>query len=166
MAEIHVEEHSSPIQTPKQLLIVVVLAFAVPITLIVMLTHLVTGGADTSKSNPALSDAAIAQRLQPVGTVAVVDPNAPRVEKRGKEIVEAVCAACHATGALNAPKIGDKAAWGKLIKEGQDRLTADAMKGVRQMPPRGGAAAGAWAVTAALGAGAGFGSGSFQLAPA
>ncbi len=140
MAEIHVEEHSSPIQTPKQLLVVVLLAFAVPIVLIVMLTHLVTGGADTSKSNPALSDAAIAQRLQPVGTVAVVDPNAPQVEKRGKEIVEAVCAACHATGALNAPKIGDKAAWGKLIKEGQDRLTADAMKGVRQMPPRGGAA--------------------------
>jgi len=140
MAEIHVAEHSSPIQTPKQLIIVVVLAFAVPIILIVMLTHLVTSGADTSKSNPALSDDAIARRLQPVGTVAVIDPNAPRVEKRGKEVVEAVCAACHATGALNAPKVGDKAAWAKLIKEGQGRLTADAMKGVRQMPPRGGAA--------------------------
>jgi hypothetical protein len=35
MAEIHIEEHSSPIKTPRQLVIVVVLAFAVPITLIV-----------------------------------------------------------------------------------------------------------------------------------
>ena len=38
MAEFHVEEQSSSIKTPRQLVIVVVLAFAVPITLIVMLT--------------------------------------------------------------------------------------------------------------------------------
>ena len=49
-----------------------------------------------------------------------------------------MCAACHATGALNAPKIGDKTAWGPLIKEGHESLTAEAIKGVRQMPPRGG----------------------------
>jgi hypothetical protein len=39
---------------------------------------------------------------------------------------------------LNAPKIGDKAAWAKLIKEGLDNLTKEAIKGVKQMPPRGG----------------------------
>jgi hypothetical protein len=44
MAEFHFEEHSWPAKTPKQLVIVVVLAFAVPITLIVMLVQLVTGG--------------------------------------------------------------------------------------------------------------------------
>jgi cytochrome c5 len=138
--EIHIEEHSSPIKTPQQLIAVVVASFAVPIALIVILTQLVTGGASTGKEHPGLTDEAIAKRLKPVGMVVVVDPNAPRAEKSGKEIVEAVCAACHATGALNAPKLGDKAAWGKLIREGQDKLTADAMKGVRQMPPRGGAA--------------------------
>lgn len=42
MAEIHVEEHSSPIETPQQLVSAVLLAFAVPIALIVMLTQLVT----------------------------------------------------------------------------------------------------------------------------
>jgi hypothetical protein len=57
MAEIDVEQHSSPIKTPQQLLIVVLLAFAVPITLIVMLTQLVTSGGDLSKGDPALSDA-------------------------------------------------------------------------------------------------------------
>lgn len=132
------EEHASPIQTPKQLIIVILLAFLVPITIIVMLSQLVTTGIDASKNNPALDDAAVAARLKPLGQVEVVDPNAPKVEKTGKEIVDAVCSACHMTGALNAPKIGDKAAWGKLVNEGIDRITQEAIKGVRQMPARGG----------------------------
>jgi cytochrome c5 len=59
-------------------------------------------------------------------------------QRNGKQIVEAVCVACHATGVLNAPRIGDVAAWQPLIKEGFDHLTQNAIKGVRQMPPRGG----------------------------
>lgn len=136
--EVHIEEHSSPIKTPKQLIIVILLAFLVPIVLIVMLSQLVTSGFDASKNNPALSDEAIARRLKPVGEVEVVDASAPKVDKTGKEIVAAVCGACHLSGALNAPKIGDKAAWGKLIAEGLPRITQDAIKGIRQMPARGG----------------------------
>ncbi len=136
--EVHIEEHSSPIKTPKKLIIVVALAFLVPIILIVMLSQLVTTGFDASKNNPALSDEAIARRLKPVGEVEVVDASAPKVDKTGKEVVDAVCGACHTSGALNAPKIGDKAAWGKLIAEGLPRITQDAIKGVRQMPARGG----------------------------
>ena len=30
MSEVHIEEHSSPIKTPKQLIIVVLLSFLVP----------------------------------------------------------------------------------------------------------------------------------------
>ena len=138
MSEIHVEEHSSPIKTPKQLIIVVFLAFAVPITLTVMLSQLVTSGIDFSKNNPGMSDEAIAKRLKPVGEVVVATPGAPKVEKSGKEVVDAVCAACHVTGVLNAPKLGDKTAWAKLVKEGLDTLLPDAIKGIRQMPPRGG----------------------------
>jgi cytochrome c5 len=138
MSEIHVEEHSTPIKTPKQLIILLVLAFAVPITLIVMLSQLVTGSIEAGKASPGMSDEAIAKRLQPVGEVVVADVSAPRVEKSGKEVVEAVCAACHATGALNAPKIGDKTAWTKLIKQGLGIITKDAINGIRQMPARGG----------------------------
>lgn len=138
MSEAQNEEHTSPIKTPKQLIIVVVLAFVVPIALIVMLSQLVTGSLSVDKDNPGMSDEAIARRLKPVGDVVVSDPSAPKVEKNGKQVVEAVCAACHATGALNAPKIGDKAAWAKLIKEGLDTIAADAIKGIRQMPARGG----------------------------
>jgi cytochrome c5 len=138
MSEVQNEEHSSPIKTPRQLIIVVVLAFVVPIALIVMLSQLVTGSLDVSKDNPGMSDEAIARRLKPVGEVLVSDPSAPKVEKNGKQVVEAVCAACHATGALNAPKIGDKAAWAKLSKTGLDAVAANAIKGIRQMPARGG----------------------------
>jgi cytochrome c5 len=138
MSEVQNEEHSSPIKTPRQLVIVVVLAFVVPIALIVMLSQLVTGSLDVSKDNPGMSDEAIAKRLKPVGEVLVSDPSAPKVEKNGKQVVEAVCAACHATGALNAPKIGDKAAWAKLSKAGLDAVAANAIKGIRQMPARGG----------------------------
>jgi cytochrome c5 len=138
MSDVQIEEHSSPIKTPKQLIIVVLLAFLIPITLIVMLSQLVTTGIDAGKDNPALTDAAIAQRLKPVGQVEVIDPSAPRVEKSGKDIVEAVCGACHTAGLLSAPKIGDKAAWGKLIREGHDSLTKAAIEGIRQMPARGG----------------------------
>jgi cytochrome c5 len=138
MSEVPIEEHSSPIQTPKQLIIVILLAFLVPITVIVMLSQLVTTGIDTSKNKSALTGEAVAARLKPVGQVEVIDPSAPKIEKSGKEIVEAVCGACHTSGALNAPKIGDKAAWGKRIGEGLQRLTDVAIKGERQMPARGG----------------------------
>ncbi len=138
MSEVHLEEHSSPIKTPKQLIIVILLAFLVPIILIVMLSQLVTTGINVAKTNPALSDEAVAARLKPVGQVEVTDPNAPKVEKSGKEIVDVMCSACHATGALNAPKIGDKAAWAARLRAGLAGLTQSAIKGVRQMPPRGG----------------------------
>ena len=68
----------------------------------------------------------------------MTDPNAPKVAKSGKEVVDAVCSACHVTGALNAPKIGDKAAWASHLGAGLERLTQNAIKGIRQMPPRGG----------------------------
>jgi cytochrome c5 len=138
MSEVHVEERSSPIKTPKQLIIVVLLAFLVTITLIVMLSQLVTTGIDTSKNNPALSDEAVAQRLKPVGQVEVIDSSAPRVEKTGKEVVDAACGACHGSGALGAPKIGDKAAWAPRLGVGPEHLAQNAIKGIRQMPPRGG----------------------------
>src|ERR1035437_10019305 len=59
-------------------------------------------------------------------------------ERAGKEIVEAVCAACHRTGANGAPKIGDQEAWAKLESQGLTSLTAVALKGIRRMPPHGG----------------------------
>lgn len=59
-------------------------------------------------------------------------------ERSGKDVVEAVCFACHRTGARGAPMIGDKKAWSKLNSKGLTGLTQVALKGIRQMPPHGG----------------------------
>ncbi|MEP6771684.1 MAG: c-type cytochrome [Polaromonas sp.] len=52
-----------------------------------------------------------------------------------------VCAACHAAGVANAPKLGDKAAWAPRVSAGVEALTASAIKGKGAMPPKGGSAA-------------------------
>ena len=114
------------------------LAFLVPIVLIVMISQLVTTTLAPGSEAGADAQRAVAERLKPVGQVSVIDPNAPKVEKTGKEVVDAVCSACHGTGALNAPKIGDKAAWGGRIAQGYDTLIKHAISGLKQMPPRGG----------------------------
>ena len=56
----------------------------------------------------------------------------------GEDTYKQVCAACHNSGVLNAPKFGDKAKWAPLIAEGQVIITAHAYVGVRAMPPKGG----------------------------
>ena len=137
-ADAHQEDHASFIKTPQQLVVVLLLAFVLPILIIAMLAHLAISANPYDKNHPAMKDESIAQRIKPVGEVAIADPNAPKVVKTGEEVYKQVCLACHGTGALNAPKVGDKAAWAKLIAQGLDALTADAIKGIRQMPPRGG----------------------------
>ena len=59
-------------------------------------------------------------------------------ERSGKEVVDAVCFACHGTGAHGAPKIGDKKAWSKRSAPGLAALTEVALKGIRKMPAHGG----------------------------
>jgi cytochrome c5 len=59
-------------------------------------------------------------------------------ERSGKEVVDAVCAACHRTGERGAPKIGDKKAWAPRASKGLSSLTQSALKGIREMPPHGG----------------------------
>jgi cytochrome c5 len=56
----------------------------------------------------------------------------------GQEVYDSACKACHETGVANAPRVGDKARWAPLIKEGLEELTTDAIKGKGAMPPKGG----------------------------
>ena len=59
----------------------------------------------------------------------------------GKAVYEQTCAMCHATGVANAPKFGDKAAWGPRIATGKAALVASVTNGKNAMPPKGGNAA-------------------------
>ena len=58
--------------------------------------------------------------------------------KDGEQVYKETCSACHATKFDKAPQLGDRKAWGPLIREGQPMVTGHAWVGVRNMPPRGG----------------------------
>lgn len=76
-----------------------------------------------------------------VALAAAASPHRARAqatELSGKEVVDAVCANCHASGAKGAPKIGDAQAWKKRASRGLSGLTANALKGIRKMPSHGG----------------------------
>jgi cytochrome c5 len=59
-------------------------------------------------------------------------------DRSGKDVVETVCATCHASGRDGAPKIGDAKAWEPRMRRGLTSLTASALEGVRKMPAHGG----------------------------
>ncbi len=59
-------------------------------------------------------------------------------DKTGREVVEQVCAACHASGQDNAPRIGDVGAWTQHSKQGLSRLAEHAISGMGKMPAHGG----------------------------
>lgn len=56
----------------------------------------------------------------------------------GQSVYAKSCAACHDSGVMGAPKVGDKDVWAPLIAEGVDVLDQNAIKGVGKMPPKGG----------------------------
>lgn len=136
MSEDH--QHESPIKTWQQLVVVVVLAFVVPITLIGFLVAYVTGGKKIDEQGLAIKPESVAERIRPVAAVNLKDASAPKVFLTGEQVYQQFCKACHEAGVANAPKMGDKTAWAPLIKEGLATILADAIKGVRGMPARGG----------------------------
>jgi cytochrome c5 len=163
MSDAHSGSHSSEqgglIKTPAQLIIVVVLAFVIPIAAIFTIIHFLMGS-DKSRTTPAMTDKAIAERIKPIGSVPATDiekgPSpllpapAPAVvvavgadagkttTPDGKAVYDATCQACHTPGVAGAPKLGDKAAWAPRLGLGIAGLQASALKGKNAMPPKGG----------------------------
>ena len=152
------DEHSSFIKTPQQLIVVVLLAFVVPIIGITLLVGFVV---DRPSADPkALAPQAVAQRVQPVGRVEFTDdadykkrmaaapaaasaPAAPAQPAAagpvdGKAVYGKACVACHATGDSNAPKLADKAAWAPRLGAGGDGLLKSVIAGKGAMPPKAG----------------------------
>ena len=138
----HDSEHESPIKTPKQLITVIVLAFLVPIVIIVLLSQYITNIRSIDLNSAAMSPAAVAKRLKPVADVAFAEAGsgAAAAPKTGEEVYTSVCSACHGTGAAGAPKFGDQTAWAPRIKQGEKALLHSALNGKNAMPARGGAA--------------------------
>jgi len=134
----HYEEHSSPIKTPKQLIVTVVLAFVVPIIIIILLVNWVAAGNKPAAGADSLAPETVAKRIAPVAGFALVDADAPRVFKTGEQVYTAVCASCHNAGVAGAPKFGDAAAWAPFIQAGYDSMFKVALEGRGAMPAKGG----------------------------
>ena len=145
--------HVSPIKNWKQLVVVVALAFVLPIAVIVILAQYVTDVPADAKND----DSAVLSRIKPVGEFvlasAMPPPSAPATasptppatpsavasgKPDGKKVYETTCMACHASGVAGAPKLGDKADWTPRLKPGIDGLYASALKGKAAMPAKGG----------------------------
>ena len=90
----------------------------------------------------------IAKRLEPVGKVCVQGQECKGMEVAASvggggmsadDIIAKHCNACHGTGLLGAPKIGDTAAWKERADHqgGLDGILAKAITGINAMPPKG-----------------------------
>jgi cytochrome c5 len=134
----HDAPHEGPIKTPTQLIWTVVASFVVPITIIVLLVNYVASGDKSGAGTEAMSEQAMARRIQPVGTVALKDASAVVELRTGEQVYTAQCGACHAAGLANAPKFGDEAAWAPRIKTGYEALLTSALKGKGAMAAQGG----------------------------
>jgi len=132
------EEHDSPIKTPKQLIITIVLALVVPIIIIIMLVNMVAAGNAPVAGSDALGPEATAKRIAPVAKLEVVDASGPKVYKTGEQVYKAVCSGCHQAGVAGAHKFGDTAAWSTPIGTGLNAMVANAIKGKNAMPAKGG----------------------------
>jgi len=130
------DSHSTFIKTPKQLVIVILLAFLVPILGIILIVQLVTHRPSADPN--ALTPESVAARIQPVARIEIAAPTAAGGGRSGEAIVKTTCATCHQAGVANAPKIGDAKAWAPRLKEGLKGMLANAIKGKGAMPPRGG----------------------------
>ena len=90
-------------------------------------------------------------RIQPVAKVCFEDDEVCDVTARsagpaagdgprdGKDVYNAVCQTCHASGLLGSPMLGDAGAWGPRIAKGKETLYTHAINGFNAMPAKGGA---------------------------
>ena len=134
----HDGPHEGPIKTPKQLIWTVVASFVIPIVVIIMLTNYVASQGKTGAGTAALEPEAVAARIMPVGGVEIKAAAGTGELRTGEQVFTAVCSACHAAGALGAPKFGDASAWGPRIGQGYEKLLTSALKGKNAMPAQGG----------------------------
>lgn len=132
------DAHEGPIKTPKQLIWAVIASFVVPVIAIILLTNYVAMGDKTGAGSKAMDAEAVAKRIAPVGRVELKDASDVAAMKTGEQVYQAVCGACHNSGAAGAPKLADAGAWAPRIKTGYDALLNSALKGKGAMGAQGG----------------------------
>lgn len=139
-----------------------ILILAIVVVAIVLIQNILAHRKSASAvPQDAATTKAIEDRIKPLGEVSIASPPphatsaataavAPAepargptgaVNKVGEKTFNTICTGCHSTGALGAPKLGDKAAWAPRIAQGIDVLYSSALKGKNSMPAKGGSSA-------------------------
>lgn len=133
-------DHAKPPTSVGEFIAALLGSLLMPGLVIFLIVKLVLGIQSThiADTDPAVANAAVVKRIEPVGMVSLKDASAPQTAKSGEQVVNEICIACHGTGALGSPKIGDAGAWGSRIGQGYDTLLKHAIEGIRAMPARGG----------------------------
>jgi len=146
-------QHESFIKTPKQLVVVILLSFLIPVVAIILLVKLVLSAA--APDPKTLAPEAVAERIKPVARLefgpregapapaqtAQPKPGAAAAKAgpvNGKAVYDKICVACHQVSVAGSPRLGDREAWAPRIKQGLDTLVQSVLKGKGAMPPRAG----------------------------
>ena len=94
---------------------------------------------------------AIQKRIEPIGRLntgdapisvaslpLISDAQAAPDFESGEAVYNAVCQACHTTGVLNSPKLGDPTGWETRLPKGKEAMYLSVLNGLNLMPPKGG----------------------------
>ena len=130
-----------PETSPLQMVFTVLAALVALTAVSLLLVYVLNGMKDfTSDADRATDDTSVAERVKPVAEVEVAQSGGAATGGaiNAEQIFTTSCAACHGTGALNSPKMGDKDAWGPRIAKGYETLVDHAINGFNMMPARGG----------------------------
>lgn len=101
-----------------------------------------TAAAPAAATVPVAAPAATsAPTTAPAAAPATAPATQTAAAGAGEALYKQACFACHATGAANAPKLGDKAAWAPRVAQGLPTLVQHAISGKGAMPPKGGSSA-------------------------
>ncbi len=122
------------------------------IAISVLIIALVIGASQVPDHPTDAQVARIQQRTQPLGaentsaeaaqqSVKQVSASSSGGESKAlsaKEVYEQTCAACHGSGVMGAPKMGDAESWKPHAQKGLATLHKHAIEGFKAMPPKGG----------------------------
>lgn len=106
----------------------------------IFVARTITGTTPDAITNDPMYQAALLERIKPVGSVqtGAASASTSSAVLSGDKVYATACLACHGTGAAGAPKFGDKAAWKARIAQGMPTLISHALKGYKGMPAKGG----------------------------
>ena len=103
-----------------------------------------------AESDSDIDSDEVRARIAPVGKLNIAGTSSGGAKRAaapaadGPGTYNGACAACHASGAAGAPKVGDKGDWAARIKQGKATLYSHAIKGFQGskgfMPAKGGQA--------------------------